>query len=53
MDHGERLQKIISSAGVASRRKAELLIQQGRVAVNGNKIAVEGGQLLPRPPDMR
>ena len=31
----ERLQKIISSAGLASRRTAEKYILQGRVAVNG------------------
>ena len=31
----ERLQKILSARGVASRRKAEELIGQGRVAVNG------------------
>lgn len=32
---GERLQKILSVRGVASRRKAEQWIQQGRVTVNG------------------
>jgi len=32
----ERLQKLISAAGIASRRKAEELIVQGRVRVNGN-----------------
>jgi len=31
----ERLQKILSAAGVASRRQAEELILQGRVTVNG------------------
>jgi 23S rRNA pseudouridine2605 synthase len=31
----ERLQKILARAGVASRRKAEELILEGRVAVNG------------------
>ena len=31
----ERLQKILSSRGIASRRKAEEMIQAGRVAVNG------------------
>ena len=31
----ERLQKIISAAGVASRRQAETLILAGRVTVNG------------------
>jgi pseudouridine synthase len=32
----ERLQKILSRAGVASRRRAEELIRAGRVTVNGN-----------------
>ena len=32
---GERIQKILSSRGVASRRKAEELILQGRVCCNG------------------
>ncbi len=31
----ERLQKILSQAGVASRRKAEVLIREGHVIVNG------------------
>jgi 23S rRNA pseudouridine2605 synthase len=47
MDHGERLQKIISSAGVASRRKAELLIQQGRVTVNGQIVTQLGTRADP------
>ena len=34
----ERLQKILSKAGVTSRRKAEGLILQGRVSVNGNIV---------------
>jgi 23S rRNA pseudouridine2605 synthase len=38
----ERLQKILSQAGVASRRKAEKLIVEGRVTVNG-KIVTELG----------
>jgi pseudouridine synthase len=33
----ERLQKIISQAGICSRRKAENLIESGRVFVNGEK----------------
>ena len=31
----ERLQKIIANAGYCSRRKAEILIKEGRVQVNG------------------
>ncbi len=38
----ERLQKIIASAGIASRRKAEELIAEGVVTVNG-KIVTEPG----------
>ena len=38
----ERLQKILSHAGVASRRKAEQIIQEGRVTVNGAVITELG-----------
>jgi len=38
----ERIQKIISTAGVASRRKAEQLMLEGRVTLNG-KIVTELG----------
>ncbi|WP_020059648.1 23S rRNA pseudouridine(2605) synthase RluB [Bacillus sp. 123MFChir2] len=38
----ERLQKVIAQAGIASRRKAEELIQQGKVKVNG-KVMTELG----------
>ena len=34
----ERIQKILSSLGYCSRRKAEELIRQGRVKVNGQII---------------
>ncbi len=34
----ERLQKVIASAGVCSRRKAEELIKEGRVSVNGETV---------------
>ena len=30
-----------------------LPVGKGTVVVNGNRIAVEVGELLPRPPDMR
>ena len=33
----ERVQKFISSAGVASRRKAEEFIKSGQVFINGKK----------------
>jgi 23S rRNA pseudouridine2605 synthase len=38
----ERLQKILASAGVASRRKSEELILEGRVTVNGKVITELG-----------
>jgi 23S rRNA pseudouridine2605 synthase len=38
----ERLQKILAKAGVASRRKAEELIEQGRVQVNGAVVTELG-----------
>ena len=38
----ERLQKIIAESGYASRRKAEELIKNGKVMVNG-KIITELG----------
>ncbi|WP_251555444.1 23S rRNA pseudouridine(2605) synthase RluB [Neobacillus muris] len=38
----ERLQKVIARAGIASRRKAEELIKEGKVKVNG-KVVTELG----------
>ncbi len=38
----ERLQKILSQAGIASRRKAEELITEGRVQVNGQVVTALG-----------
>jgi 23S rRNA pseudouridine2605 synthase len=40
----QRLQKILSQAGVASRRKAEELITAGRVTVNGEVITELGSK---------
>src|ERR1051326_8539062 len=40
----ERLQKIIAAAGVSSRRKAEELITQGRVTVNGHTVTELGSK---------
>jgi 23S rRNA pseudouridine2605 synthase len=47
MEHQERLQKIIAAAGLTSRRKAELLIQEGRVTVNGIVITQLGAKADP------
>jgi 23S rRNA pseudouridine2605 synthase len=38
----ERLQKILAAAGIASRRRAEELIEQGRVHVNGQIVTTLG-----------
>lgn len=38
----ERLQKVIAASGYASRRKAEELIKQGRVSVNGVTVTEMG-----------
>lgn len=48
MDKNEpiRLQKFISRCGIASRRKAEELILQGKVKING-KTAVLGDKVTP------
>jgi 23S rRNA pseudouridine2605 synthase len=43
----ERLQKIIATAGIASRRKAEELITQGRVTVNGQTVTELGTKADP------
>jgi len=40
----ERLQKIIAAAGITSRRKAEELILQGRVMVNGRVVTQLGSK---------
>jgi len=45
---GERLQKIIARAGVTSRRKAEVLITAGRVAVNDEIVRELGSTADPR-----
>jgi pseudouridine synthase len=44
---GERLQKLLSQAGVASRRLAEELIAQGRVQVNGHTVTALGTKADP------
>ena len=43
----ERLQKLLSMAGVASRRASEELISQGRVEVNGEVVRTLGSKADP------
>ena len=44
----ERLQKYIASCGIASRRKAEELITEGKVQVNGRKVTELGIKINPQ-----
>jgi 23S rRNA pseudouridine2605 synthase len=39
---GERLQKVLARAGVASRRVVEEMIDAGRISVNGAQVRVQG-----------
>jgi len=49
----ERLQKIIAAAGIASRRKAEELIQSGLVTVNGTTVTELGSKADPETDSIR
>ena len=49
----DRLQKILSAAGVASRRTAETLIAQGRVTVNGKTVTELGTKADSATDDIR
>jgi pseudouridine synthase len=48
-----RLQKILSQAGIASRRAAEKLIAEGRVTVNGETVREMGVKADPAVDDIR
>jgi 23S rRNA pseudouridine2605 synthase len=50
---GIRLQKILSQAGVASRRASERLIEEGRVSVNGRTVREMGVKADPQADDIR
>lgn len=43
----ERLQKVMAHAGIASRRKCEEIILEGRVKVNGKKVNELGVKVSP------
>jgi len=47
LDKSVRLQKFLSQAGVASRRKAEELIKAGRISVDGTVITEMGHKIDP------
>lgn len=42
-----RLQKFLADCGIASRRKAEELITQGKVKVNGKIVTEFGVKVIP------
>lgn len=48
-----RLQKILSTSGVASRRAAEKLMAEGRVSVNGQTVREMGTRADPEADDIR
>jgi 23S rRNA pseudouridine2605 synthase len=50
---GERLQKILAQAGVASRRAAEQIILEGRVQVNGEIVTELGTRADPEHDHIR
>ena len=43
-----RLQKVLASAGIGSRRACEALIDQGRVEVDGKRVTEQGMRVDPR-----
>ena len=45
---GDRVAKVLSRAGIASRREAERMISDGRVAVNGRKIDSPALNVTPK-----
>ena len=45
-EEGERLQKVMAAAGVASRRVSENMIAAGRVTVNGEPVTEPGRRVL-------
>jgi 23S rRNA pseudouridine2605 synthase len=46
-DEGVRLQKVLASAGVGSRRACEVLIAAGRVEVDGKTVRTQGMRVDP------
>lgn len=50
---GIRLQKVLAAAGVASRRASEILIDEGRVEVNGKVVTEQGRRVDPQRDTIR
>lgn len=51
--HGQRLQKVLAHAGVASRRACEMLIRAGRVRVDGVQVTEVGLRVDPTKQEIR
>jgi len=52
MEEGERLQKALARAGFGSRRSCEVLIEQGRVTIDG-RVAALGNRVHPDDNEIR
>ncbi|MEL7497268.1 MAG: pseudouridine synthase [Planctomycetota bacterium] len=46
-DGKQRLQRVMAAAGIASRRECEIIIQEGRVEVDGNVVVELGHRVDP------
>ena len=53
INEGVRLQKVLSQAGIASRRNAERMILDGRVEVDGRVVTELGTRVDPDSADIR
>ncbi|MGO4958128.1 pseudouridine synthase [Luteococcus sp. Sow4_B9] len=53
MGEGVRLQKVLAAAGLASRRHAEIMIENGRVEVNGALVTEQGVRVHPERDTIR
>lgn len=52
-NEGIRLQKVLAQAGVASRRASEIMIDEGRVEVNGKVVTEQGLRVDPERDTIR
>ena len=46
-DEGVRLQKVLAGAGLGSRRACEVLIEEGRVSIDGQTVTEQGRRVDP------